>query len=174
MRVEGITRAFLGLGGNLGEPAVAMAAALRALDAHPDVSVAAVSSLYRTPPWGVADQPDFLNAAAAVDTALPARRLLDLCLDIEKGLKRVRAVRWGPRVIDIDILLHGEERIDEAGLQVPHPRMTERAFVMAPLAEIAPQALVCGRTAAEWLPSLDCAGIVRLPGGGEWWRASGD
>lgn len=173
MTGEGITRAFLGLGGNLGDPAAAMAAALRALDAHPAVSVAAVSSLYRTPPWGLADQPDFLNAVAAVDTALPARPLLDLCLDIEKGLKRVRDVRWGPRVIDIDILIHGGGAVDEAGLQVPHPRMTERAFVMVPLAEIAPQAPVKGKTAAEWLLSLDRSGIVRLAGGRDWWRAEG-
>ena len=171
MAGEGTTRAFLGLGGNLGDPAAAMAAALRALDGHAGVSVAAVSSLYRTPPWGVTDQPDFLNAVAALDTALPARQLLDLGLSIEKGLKRVRAVRWGPRVIDIDILLHGGGAVDEPGLQVPHPRMTERAFVMVPLAEIAPQALIKGKTAAEWLPSLDRSGIVRLAGGGAWWRA---
>lgn len=171
MAGEGITRAFLGLGGNLGDPAAAMAAALRALDVHPGVSIAAVSSLYRTPPWGVAGQPDFLNAVAALDTALPARHLLDLGLSIEKRLKRVRAVRWGPRVIDIDILLHGGGAVDEPGLQVPHPRMTERAFVMVPLAEIAPDARVGDRTAAEWLPALDMTGIVRLPGGGDWWRA---
>lgn len=164
-------RAFLGLGGNLGEPAAAMAAALRALDAHPAVSVAAVSSLYRTPPWGVTDQPDFLNAVAAVDTVLSARQLLDLCLAVEKDLKRVRDIRWGPRVIDIDILLHDGGAVDEPGLQVPHPRMTGRAFVMVPLAEIAPGALVGGKTAAEWLPALDRSGIVRLAGGGAWWRA---
>ena len=166
----GIERTFLGLGGNLGDPAAAMAVALRALDAHPGVSVAAVSSLYRTPPWGVADQPDFLNAVAALDTALPARQLLDLGLSIEKGLKRVRAVRWGPRVIDIDILLFGNERIEEAGLQVPHPRMGERAFVLAPLAEIAPEVVVDGQTATQRLGGLETGDIVRLPGGGDWWK----
>jgi 2-amino-4-hydroxy-6-hydroxymethyldihydropteridine diphosphokinase len=170
MPAETATRAFLGLGGNLGEPAAAMAAALRALDADPAVSVAAVSSLYRTPPWGVADQPDFLNAVAAFDTRLSARQLLDLCLKVERGLKRIRAERWGPRVIDIDILLFGDARIDEAGLQVPHPRMGERAFVLVPLAEIAPEVLIGGRTAAERLGALDASGIVRLPGGGEWWK----
>lgn len=164
MPAEAATRAFLGLGGNIGDPAAAMAAALRALDAHDAVSVAAVSSLYRTPPWGVTDQPDFLNAVAAVDTALTARHLLDLCLDVERGLKRIRAQRWGPRVIDIDILLFGNERIEEAGLQVPHPRMGERAFVLAPLAEIAPELLhpALGRSAAELLRQSDQGGVRRL------------
>ncbi|RIK83691.1 MAG: 2-amino-4-hydroxy-6-hydroxymethyldihydropteridine diphosphokinase [Hyphomicrobiales bacterium] len=170
MPAEAATRAFLGLGGNIGDPAAAMAAALRALDAHDAVSVAAVSSLYRTPPWGVTDQPDFLNAVAAVDTALTARHLLDLCLDVERGLKRIRAQRWGPRIIDIDILLFGNERIEEAGLQVPHPRMGERAFVLAPLAEIAPEVVVDGQTATQRLGGLETGDIVRLPGGGDWWK----
>ena len=166
------TRAYLGLGGNLGDPAAAMASALRALDADPGISVAAVSSLYRTPPWGVTDQPDFLNAVAAVDTRLPARPLLGRCLDVERALKRVRGIRWGPRIIDIDILLYGNRMIVEDGLQVPHPRMTDRAFVMVPLAEIAPRAKVETKMAAEWLPSLDASRIVRLPGGPDWWRLS--
>lgn len=165
-------RAYLGLGGNLGDPAAAMAAALRALDGHEGVAVAAVSSLYRTPPWGMVDQPDFLNAVAALDTSLGARGLLDLCLATERALKRVRAERWGPRLIDMDILVFGGESIDEEGLQVPHPRMGERAFVLAPLAEIAPELDIHGRPAAERLAALDQSGIVRLPGGGDWWRNS--
>ena len=167
------TRAWLGLGGNLGDPAAAMAAALRALDGHAAVSVAAVSSLYRTPPWGVTDQPDFLNAVAAVDTALTARQLLDLCLETERGLKRVRAGRWGPRVIDIDILLYGDEAIDEEGLQVPHPRMAGRAFVLVPLAEIVPDLRISGKSVAARLAGLDAGGIERLPGGRDWWRQGG-
>ena len=163
-------RAYIGLGGNLGDPAAAMAAALRALDADPGIKVAAVSSLYRTPPWGVTDQPDFLNAVAALDTKLPPRALLEACLDAERALKRVRGLRWGPRTIDLDILLYGDARIAEEGLQVPHPRMEGRAFVIAPLAEIAPGVSVGAKTAAEWLPLLDLSGIVRLPGGGGWWR----
>jgi 2-amino-4-hydroxy-6-hydroxymethyldihydropteridine diphosphokinase len=163
-------RAFLGLGGNIGDPAAAMASALRMIDAHEAVSVAAVSSLYRTPPWGRTDQPDFINAAAQVETTLSARHLLDLGLEAERRLKRVRAERWGPRLIDIDILLFGDETIDEDGLQVPHPRMAGRAFVLAPLAEIAPDLMLEGRTAAQRLAALDQAGIVRLPGGGAWWR----
>lgn len=165
-------RAYLGLGGNLGDPAAAMGAALRALDATASCSVAAVSSLYRTPPWGKPDQPDFLNAVAAVDTSLTARVLLDLCLEIERGLKRVRAERWGPRLIDIDVLLHGDTRVDEDGLQVPHPRMLDRAFVMVPLAEIAPDLSLAGRTAADHATGLDRAGIVARPGGRDWWLAA--
>lgn len=154
MPAEAATRAFLGLGGNIGDPAAAMAAALRALDAHDAVSVAAVSSLYRTPPWGVTDQPDFLNAVAAVDTALTARHLLDLCLDVERGLKRIRAQRWGPRVIDIDILLlDGVEWLSDR-LQIPHPRMCERAFVLVPLMHLAPELRVRGLTPSQWLSRL--------------------
>jgi 2-amino-4-hydroxy-6-hydroxymethyldihydropteridine diphosphokinase len=163
-------RAYIGLGGNLGDPEAAMAAALRALDADPGISVTAVSSLYRTPPWGVTDQPDFLNAVAALDTRLSARELLQACLDAERALKRERGLRWGPRTIDLDILLYGNEHIEEEGLQVPHPRMEGRAFVIAPLAEIAPEMMVGTNTAAGWLPLLDLSGIVRLPGGGGWWR----
>lgn len=163
-------RAYLGLGGNIGEPARAMAASLRALDAAEHVRVTAVSSLYRTPPWGLSEQPDFLNAVAAVDTGLPARALLELCLETERALKRVRAERWGPRVIDMDILLYGGRTIDEDGLQVPHPRMGERAFVLAPLAEIAPGIVMQGVPVETLLAQADSEGIVRLPGGGDWWR----
>src|SRR5262245_38391899 len=113
-----------------------MAGALRMLDAHPNCVVVSVSSLYRTPPWGKTDQPDFLNAAAAVRTTLSPRGLLDLCLETERKLKRVRAERWGPRLIDMDLLIFGDRTIDEEGLVLPHPRMLERAFVLVPLAEI--------------------------------------
>ncbi|MEO3385744.1 2-amino-4-hydroxy-6-hydroxymethyldihydropteridine diphosphokinase [Mesorhizobium sp. CAU 1741] len=167
-------RAYLGLGGNIGDPARAMAASLRALDAANQVRVAESSSLYRTPPWGVSDQPDFLNAVAAIDTDLSARELLELCLETERALKRVRAERWGPRVIDMDILLFGTETIDEEGLQVPHPRMRERAFVLAPLAEIAPGLDLNGSAVEACLSRVGGEGIVRLPGGRDWWRTAVD
>jgi 2-amino-4-hydroxy-6-hydroxymethyldihydropteridine diphosphokinase len=162
-------RAYLGLGGNIGEPAAAMAESLRLLNARDDVGVVAVSSLYRTPPWGVTDQPDFLNCVAALDTSLSARALLQACLDTERLLKRVRADRWGPRVIDIDVLLYGDQRVDEEGLQVPHPRMLQRAFVLAPLAEIAGDLDLDGQTVAQRLAAIDQQGIARLAGGQEWW-----
>lgn len=164
--------AYLGLGGNVGDPVVSMATALRALEAPPQVRVLSVSSLYRTPPWGVTDQPDFLNAVAAVETSLSARDLLDLCLDSERALKRVRKERWGPRTIDIDLLIYGDERIEEGDLQVPHPRMKDRAFVLAPLLEIAPDLSLEGAPVAELLARTDQAGIIKIDGGGGWWRPS--
>ncbi|MBB6411031.1 2-amino-4-hydroxy-6-hydroxymethyldihydropteridine diphosphokinase [Mesorhizobium sangaii] len=160
---------YLSLGGNLGDPAKSMGAALRMLDADADTRVTGVSSLYRTPPWGKLDQPDFLNAAAEISTGLAPRALLDLCLDAERRLKRVREERWGPRLIDIDILVFGDRVIHQTGLEVPHPRMLERAFVLAPLAEIAPGLVVGGRSVADRLVAVDTSGIERLPSGRDWW-----
>jgi 2-amino-4-hydroxy-6-hydroxymethyldihydropteridine diphosphokinase len=160
---------YLSLGGNLGDPAASMATALRLLDADENTRVVAVSSLYRTPPWGKLDQPDFLNAAAEISTTLAPRALLDLCLEAERKLKRVREERWGPRLIDIDILVFGDRIIHETGLEVPHPRMLERAFVLAPLAEIAPELAVGGRSVAERLGAVDISGIERLSSGRDWW-----
>lgn len=161
---------FLSLGGNLGDPARAMGAALRMLDSDPATEVKSVSSLYRTPPWGKTDQPDFLNAAAALETSRSARGLLDLCLDAERKLKRVREERWGPRLIDIDILVFGDQTIHEDGLEIPHPRMLERAFVLVPLAEIAPGYHIGGLTLAGHLASADTAGIERLADDPDWWK----
>jgi 2-amino-4-hydroxy-6-hydroxymethyldihydropteridine diphosphokinase len=152
--------AALGLGGNVGDVAAAFVEALARLAATPGVSLVALSSVYRTPPWGRLDQPDFLNMAALVETTLPARALLALCLDVERGLGRERRERWGPRLIDIDILTFGEARIDEPDLKVPHPRLAERAFALAPLAEIAPRLMVGGRTVADWLTRVDPAGVA--------------
>jgi 2-amino-4-hydroxy-6-hydroxymethyldihydropteridine diphosphokinase len=163
-------RAYLGLGGNLGDPTQSMAAALRMLDADPLTRVLQVSSLYRTPPWGKTDQPDFLNATAEVLTGHSPRELLDLCLEAERRLKRVRQERWGPRLIDIDILVFGDRTVDEDGLEIPHPRMLERAFVLAPLAEIAPEFVMKGKKLGDWLTEADTAGIERLPSGRDWWR----
>jgi 2-amino-4-hydroxy-6-hydroxymethyldihydropteridine diphosphokinase len=170
--LSGNSTVYLSLGGNLGDPAESMGAALRILDAQADIRVASVSSLYRTPPWGKLDQPDFLNAAAELSTTLAPRVLLDLCLDAERQLKRVREERWGPRLIDIDILTYGDRIIHEAGLEVPHPRMLERAFVLAPLAEIAPDVTMDGRRVTDRLLAVDAAGIEKLPSGNDWWQVS--
>lgn len=163
---------YLSLGGNLGDPQRSMAEALALLDADGGIEVTAVSSLYRTPPWGKLDQPDFLNAAAEIATSHAPRALLDACLDVERRLKRVREERWGPRLIDIDILTFGDEVIRETGLEVPHPRMLERAFVLVPLAEIAPDAVVGEKRVAERLAAVDAGGIEKLSCGREWWRIS--
>jgi 2-amino-4-hydroxy-6-hydroxymethyldihydropteridine diphosphokinase len=163
--------AYLGLGGNLGDPQKSMGTALRMLDADPLSRVVAVSSLYRTPPWGKTDQPDFLNATAEVLTSHSPRELLDRCLEAEQRLKRVRQERWGPRLIDIDILIFGDKAVHEHGLEIPHPRMLERAFVLAPLAEIAPDFMVDGQTLSDHLAMLDTTGITRLPPRRDWWKA---
>jgi len=164
------SRVFLSLGGNLGDPEKAMAAALGMLDAHPRVRVSAVSSLYRTPPWGKLDQPRFLNAAAELSTSLRPRELLELCLETERRLKRVREERWGPRLIDIDILIFDDRIIHETGLEVPHPRMLERAFVLAPLAELAPGLDIGGKPVEKRVAAVDTGGIERLASGRDWWR----
>lgn len=162
-------RAFLGLGGNIGDPRDAMASALSAVDEDTQTVIVRVSSLYRTPPWGKTDQPDFLNAVAEVETSRSPRALLDLCLAVEAALHRVRAERWGPRSIDMDILLFDDMTLDEEGLQVPHPRMLDRAFVMLPLAEIAPTVMIAGRSASDHLKHLDTSAIEPVASG-DWWR----
>ena len=152
--------AALGLGGNIGDVTEAFIAALKRLAAAPRVTVLRASSVYATPPWGKLDQPPFLNMAAIVATDLPAPALLALCLDIERSMGRQRLERWGPRTLDIDILTYGEATIDAPDLKVPHPRMTERAFVLAPLAEIAPRLRIGGREIEAWLALADRAGIA--------------
>lgn len=157
MRVE----AALGLGGNLGDPVAAFATVLKRLERHAGVSAVRPSSVYRTAPWGRLDQPEFLNMAVLVETTLPARALLDLCLDLEREGGRERRERWGPRTIDIDILTYGGQRLDEPGLQVPHPRIAERAFVLVPLAEIAPELRIEDRAVAELLEAVTSETIRR-------------
>ncbi len=167
---EGWSAATLGLGGNIGDPVAAMGEALRRLDARLDCRVTSVSRLYRTPPWGKTDQADFYNACAAVETQLEPQELLAACLEIERTMKRVRVERWGPRTIDIDILTYGDRTIDAEHLKVPHPRMTERAFVLMPLADIDPQLSVKGRSIGQWLDLADRAGIAVANENRAWWR----
>jgi 2-amino-4-hydroxy-6-hydroxymethyldihydropteridine diphosphokinase len=128
------TRAYLGLGSNLGDRAAQLEEAIRRLGELGTVS--ARSTIMETAPWGYADQPDFLNMAVALDTALSPRELLDGVKRIEREMGRAPTVRNGPRVIDIDILLYGDRRVDEPDLVIPHPRMAERDFVMKPLEEL--------------------------------------
>jgi 2-amino-4-hydroxy-6-hydroxymethyldihydropteridine diphosphokinase len=157
-----VTVAVLGLGGNIGDTRQLLAAAVEALAAHLEIAVQAVSALYETPPWGKTDQPPFLNAAVRIETTLAPRGLLDAILEIERRLGRERLQRWGPRTVDIDILLYGEEPIDEPGLHVPHPHLHERAFALAPLVDVMPEAEFSGRRAIEWLALADASGMVRL------------
>ncbi|WP_439627360.1 2-amino-4-hydroxy-6-hydroxymethyldihydropteridine diphosphokinase [Shinella sp.] len=170
MPSEPFRQASLGLGGNIGDPVRAMAQALQALDARPDCRVTAVSRLYRTPPWGKTDQDWFFNACALVETLLEPEPLLDTCLGIERDMKRERKERWGPRTIDIDVLTF--EGVAQAGgrLELPHPRMTGRGFVLMPLADVAPALEVQGRTVESWLKDADVAGIEPASAGAEWWK----
>ena len=135
-----MTTAFVGIGSNLGEPESQIAVALEQLAAEDGIEVVAVSTLRETEPVGYLDQPSFLNGAAQLETALPPRELLERLLEIESRLGRVRGAgpRFGLRTIDLDLLLYGDEIIDEPGLTVPHPRLWERRFVLEPLAELAP------------------------------------
>jgi len=135
-----VTTAFVGIGSNLGEPERQIAAALEELAAEDGIELVAASTLRETEPVGYLDQPSFLNGAAQLETALPPRELLERLLEIESRLGRVRGEgpRFGPRTIDLDLLLYGDETIDEPGLTVPHPRLAERRFALEPLAELAP------------------------------------
>jgi 2-amino-4-hydroxy-6-hydroxymethyldihydropteridine diphosphokinase len=141
-----VARAYVGLGANLGDREAMLRSALEQLRAEPDLRVTAVSTFMDTAPVGIVDQPRFLNAAAAIETDLGARGLLDRLLGIERRLGRTRAgPRFGPRTIDLDLLLYGDEQVDEPGLQVPHPRLHERLFALEPLAELEPDLVVPGR-----------------------------
>ena len=133
-------KAFVGIGSNLGEPERQIAAALEQLEAEDGVELVAVSSLRETTPVGYLDQPNFLNGAVELETKLPPRELLERLLAIEARLGRVRGEgpRFGPRTIDLDLLVYGDDTIDEPGLAVPHPRLAERRFALEPLAELAP------------------------------------
>lgn len=162
--------ATLGLGGNMGDPAAAMARALVLLDTRPDCRVTQVSKLYRTPPWGKTDQDWFFNACAEVRTSLSPADLLGACLSIERQMKRERLERWGPRTIDIDILTFAGFVQQSETLQIPHPRMTERGFVLKPLADFAPRLVVSGRSVAEWLQDADVTGIEVADPNADWWR----
>jgi len=147
-----VTRAYVGLGANLGDRERTIREAAERIDARK------LSEIRETEPWGYADQPPFLNAAAELDTELEARALLDLLLEVERGLGRERGAgpRYGPRAIDLDLLLFGSQAIDEPGLTVPHPRLHERRFALEPLAELDPGLVVPGlSTVAELLAALD-------------------
>lgn len=139
--------AYVALGANLGDPAAAVRAALAALARIDGARLVAASSLYRTAPVGLRDQPDFINAVAALDvdaTVLPAPTFLARLFAIEAAFGRVRSVKNAPRTLDLDLLLYGDARRDDPALTLPHPRLAERAFVLAPLAEIAPALEIAG------------------------------
>jgi 2-amino-4-hydroxy-6-hydroxymethyldihydropteridine diphosphokinase len=151
-----VTRAYVGLGANLGPREVTLLRAVDLLAAADGVEVVAVSQLRETDPVGIVDQPPFLNGAVAIETSLTARELLDLLLETERALGRVRGVRWGPRTVDLDLLVYGQEVVDEPGLRVPHPRLAERRFALVPLADLDPALPIPGLgTVSAALAALD-------------------
>jgi 2-amino-4-hydroxy-6-hydroxymethyldihydropteridine diphosphokinase len=151
-----VNRVYVGIGSNLGD---AVANVRDAISALRSLGVlAAVSSLYRTAPWGKTDQPSFVNAVVALDTQRSPRELLDALKALEAELGREPGERWGPRTIDFDILAYGQERIDEGDLVIPHPHLHERAFALVPLAEIASQYAAM----RDALPASDRSGVEKL------------
>jgi 2-amino-4-hydroxy-6-hydroxymethyldihydropteridine diphosphokinase len=163
-----IHRAAIALGSNLGDSHQILKSALATLNASPHIAVDAVSEIYQTvavtlsaaPP-----QPDYLNACAVLSTTLTPQALLDTLLEIEAQFGRVRWERWGARLLDLDLLLFDDLVIEQSGLQIPHPRMVERAFVLVPLADIAADWVepVSGKAIAFWAQQVDCSGVQKIP-----------
>ena len=156
-----MTRAYLGLGSNLGDRAAHLQLAVDELATTTGVRVVAVSKVYETSPVGGPEQDDYLNAVVAVDTDLDARELLGVAQHLEQLAARERTVRWGPRTLDVDVLLVGDERVAEPDLEVPHPRLYERGFVLAPLRDVAPDRVE--QPAGGWEGVRDSAVQLRLP-----------
>lgn len=159
-----MAKAFLGLGGNVGDSRATLDRAVALLNDR-DIRLLARSSDYRTPPWGVENQAPFVNLCLAVETTLTPRQLLERIHEVERKLGRNRATetRWGPRTCDIDILSYDDVALNDPDLTLPHPRMFDRGFVLLPLAEIAPDAVIGGQTVRNATKTADTSGIVRLP-----------
>lgn len=161
-----MTTAFVALGANLDDPRSQVLQALEELDRLPGSRVVSRSSLYRTVPVGFLAQPDFINAVARLETALDARPLLDALLDLENRHGRRRSLPNSPRTLDLDLLMYADRALREVGLTLPHPRLHERAFVLAPLAEIAPDAIVPGQgRVADLLDRVDRSGVELIDAG---------
>ena len=160
-----MSEALIGMGANLGDARATLAAAVAAFCDGAEVRLVARSADYLTPPWGVEDQPPFVNLCLRIETALPPKALLRRALDVESrfGRDRARERRWGPRPLDIDILAYDELVLDAPELQLPHPRMKERAFVLTPLLDVAPEWRIGGETVEALAQRVEASGIRRLP-----------
>jgi len=159
-----VKKAFLALGSNLGDRWENLSRAMVALAQERALALKKVSSVFETEPVGYLEQPDFFNLVLEIETALSPEKLLVRCLEIETELGRVRHERWGPRNIDIDVLWYDDQRVAQANLTLPHPRMLERAFVMVPLAEIAPELVLEGETVASRAAAIAPAARIRRIG----------
>lgn len=155
-------QAFLALGSNIGDKTGHLCEAVQRLGRVAGITVQRASGIYRTPPWGNENQDWFANGVIAVETTLSPEALLQAALEVEQAMGRQRDQRWGPRLIDIDLLLHGDARRSGAQLSLPHPAMTQRAFVLVPLAEIAPALMLGGESVATHLARLDRSGIEAI------------
>ncbi len=156
-------RALVGLGSNVGDRRASLAHAVSLLRGAPSVRVVALSALYETPPWGYTAQAPFLNAVLSLDTALGPRQLLVALKSFEARIGRRRTFRWGPRVIDLDLLAYDDLTLDRPGLSLPHPAIPDRAFVLVPLADVDPgYRSPDGRAIPELLASLDLGAIRRV------------
>ncbi len=157
-----MTVVALGLGSNLGDKLANINRAIELLDQTNDIVVTTRSQNYRTEPWGIKNQDWFINVCVLIETSLEAKMLLNTCLDIEKRLGRIRDVKWGSRIIDIDILLYNNQQISLEGLTIPHPHIMERSFVLVPLAEIWPDAKINGVTIKQIMLKRDDKNKVQL------------
>ena len=158
-------RVALALGSNLGDRVATLQGAVDALASMPGLDVVAVSSMYETEPVGGPEQGAYLNAVVIADASVPPRELLELAMAVEQRFSRVRAERWGPRTLDVDVLAYGDEVVDEPDLQVPHPRAHERPFVLVPWAEVEPERMLPGHGAVSELAArAGSSGVERLAG----------
>jgi 2-amino-4-hydroxy-6-hydroxymethyldihydropteridine diphosphokinase len=160
-----VAEALLAFGGNIGDARATLGEAVEELCDGVDIRLLARSSDYRTPPWGKTDQPSFINFCAAVETRLTPQQLLERAQEVERafGRRRAKEQHWGPRTVDIDILAYGNVAMKTPTLTLPHAHLFERAFVLVPLAEIAPDRTIAGVRVRDALAKLDAAGIERLP-----------
>lgn len=154
--------AFIGLGSNLDQPESQIQRACRALDDLPNTRLVATSGFWASKPMGPSDQPDYVNAVVEIDTQLSPESLLEHCQAIESAQHRIRSRHWGPRTIDLDILLLGDVTMSTPKLTIPHPGVTKRVFVLAPLHQLAPNALVLGRTVTDWYADINSEDLVLL------------
>lgn len=156
--------AFIALGSNIGDKTGNCTRAISLISKHEDCIVLRVSSFYETEPWGVVEQDKFINMAVEIETALSPFELLEFLKSLEIEMGRTKAERWGPRLIDLDIIFYNDKIIDEKGLNVPHPHMHERAFVLAPLSEIAPDLIhpLLGKSISELFKSVDSSGVKKI------------
>jgi len=157
-----MVKAYLSLGSNIGNRSEFLSKAIKELSFNKKITVKKISSVYETAPVGFLDQDNFLNIAIEIKTSLDPWELMEYNQKIEEKLQRIKKIHWGPRTIDIDILLYGDDHINEENLKVPHPYMTERAFVLVPLHDIAPSLDICGKSITSYLKKLNLEEVRKL------------